>query len=575
MRDGVRLAVEVVLPKDLPPGDRIPALLSQTRYWRAIELRVPFKWFLRAEDLIPELKGFQPFFCSHGYASVNVDVRGTGASFGVWPHAWPEESFEDARQIVDWIVGQPWSDGQVGGYGISYVGTTAELLAALEHPAVKCTIPMFSHPDAYTDIAFPGGIFEERFIKAWARFNRDLDRSRVPERIGLLGRLLAKGAKPVDGDQGRALLREAIGDHAANGDAYQMVQSVVYRDQPMAGSDRCLDDLAVHQYKDEIERSPTAILGWGSWMDAGTADAVIRRFLTYPELPDQWREMLRFFDAHLKHGSHPQTGAHPTDGTNEVLSEKVLFYYTMGQGRWKRTGVWPPEGTARKRWYLVENQSLSPNAPDSESGSDMFTVDFDASTGEYNRWWEMSSLEHKTVVYGDRAEAGQHMLTYTSPPLAEDTEITGYPVVTLYVTSTETDGTFYVYLGDVDPTGRVTYVTEGQLRAIHRQVSTQPPPYRMQVPYRTFKAADARPLVPGQVAELSFGLHPTSVLIRKGHCIRVGIAGHDAGTFARVPAQGTPVITVARNRRHASYVELPVVPGDNTDRLRRQPQIQG
>jgi putative CocE/NonD family hydrolase len=171
----------------------------------------------------------------------------------------------------------------------------------------------------------------------------------------------------------------------------------------------------------------------------------------------------------------------------------------------------------------------------------------------------MSSLEHKTVVYGDQAEAGRHMLTYTSPPLAEDTEITGYPVVTLYVTSTETDGAFYVYLGDVDPTGRVTYVTEGQLRAVHRQVSTQPPPYRMQVPYHTFKATDAKPLVPGQVAELSFGLHPTSVLIRKGHCIRVGIAGHDAGTFARVPAQGTPVITLARNQRCASCLDLPVV----------------
>jgi putative CocE/NonD family hydrolase len=604
MRDGVRLAVEVVLPKDLPPDKRVPALLSQTRYWRAIELRVPLKWFLRAEDLIPEFKDFQPFFCSHGYALVIVDVRGTGASFGVCPHAWPEESVEDARQIVDWIVDQPWSDGQVGGYGISYVGTTAELLAALDHPAVKCTIPMFNHPDAYIDIAFPGGIFEKRFIKAWAHFNHVLDRNRIPEEVGLLGRLLAKGVKPVDGDQGQALLRQAIGDHAANGDAYQMAQSVVYRDQPMAGSDRCIDDLAVHQYKDRIERSPTAIFGWGSWMDAGTADAVIRRFLSYdtahravigawehggrfhassyqpsnlpadPKLPDQWREMLRFFDAYLKHEPHPQDGPHPMNGADEVLSEKVLFYYTMGEERWKRTEVWPPEGTARQRWYLVENQALSPNAPVSESGSDMFTVDFEASTGEYNRWWEMNSLEHKTVVYEDRAQAGWHMLTYTSPPLAEDTEVTGYPVVTLYVTSTETDGAFYVYLEDVDPTGRVTYVTEGQMRAVHRQVSTQPPPYHMQVPYHTFKATDAKPMAPGQVAELSFGLHPTSVLIREGHRIRIGIAGHDAGTFARVPAQGTPVIAVARNQRYASCVDLPVVPGVNTGRLTRQPQIQ-
>ena len=89
MRDGVRLAVEVVLPKNLPPGKRVPALLSQTRYWRAIELRAPFKWFLRAEDLIPDFKDFQPFFCSHGYALVTIDVRGTGLRSGYVPTPGP------------------------------------------------------------------------------------------------------------------------------------------------------------------------------------------------------------------------------------------------------------------------------------------------------------------------------------------------------------------------------------------------------------------------------------------------------------------------------------------------------
>ena len=73
MRDGVRLAVEVVLPRGLPSGTRIPALLSQTRYWRAMELRAPLNWFLRAENLEPYYRGFQPFFTSHGYALVIVE----------------------------------------------------------------------------------------------------------------------------------------------------------------------------------------------------------------------------------------------------------------------------------------------------------------------------------------------------------------------------------------------------------------------------------------------------------------------------------------------------------------------
>jgi hypothetical protein len=143
--------------------------------------------------------------------------------------------------------------------------------------------------------------------------------------------------------------------------------------------------------------------------------------------------------------------------------------------------------------------------------------------------------------------------------LTSDTEITGYPVINLYVTSTRTDGAFFVYLEEVDEAGKVTYLTEGQLRVIHRNVSKDTPPYTTLVPYHTFKKKDAMPLVPDEIAELKFGLLPTSVLIRKGHRIRVAIAGHDKSVFARIPAEGTPVISVARNRQHASFIDLPVV----------------
>jgi len=577
MRDGVRLAVEIVLPGNLPPGTRIPALLSQTRYWRAMELRAPFKWFLKPEDLNPDFKNFKPFFTSHGYALVLVDLRGTGASFGTWPYPWPQDSIEDAAEIADWIVAQPWSNGKVGGHGISYGGTTAELLAVPNHPAIQALIPMFNHPDAYTDIAFPGGVLNERFIRDWGRFDRTLDQNVLPGEFGFWGRVLLKGVKPVDAKDGRQLLQEAIRGHAANGDVYQIAQDMTFRDERHNTAGVCVEDLTVHRLKQKVERSNAAIFGWGSWMDAGTADAVIRRFLTFdraqravigawehggrfhaspyqssnlpadPKLPAQWREMLRFFDAYLK------------DVDNSVPSEKVLFYYTMGEEKWKKTSVWPPEGTTTQRWYLTEGNRLSPSEPPAESGADTYTINFEASTGEHNRWWEMGGILNQTVSYANRAEAERHLLTYTTPPLAKDAEITGHPVVTLYAALTETDGVFYAYLEDVDESGRVTYVTEGQLRAIHRKVSAEAPPYSLQVPYHSFKQADAMPMVPGEIAEIKFGLLPTSTLIRKGHRIRLSIAGHDEGTFVRIPAEGTPVISVARNKRHASYVDLPVV----------------
>jgi predicted acyl esterase len=67
------------------------------------------------------------------------------------------------------------------------------------------------------------------------------------------------------------------------------------------------------------------------------------------------------------------------------------------------------------------------------------------------------------------------------------------------------------------------------------------------------------PLVPGEVTELTFGLLPTSVLIKKSHRIRIAIAGHDKDTFARIPAEGNPNITVARNKIHASFIVLPTI----------------
>jgi putative CocE/NonD family hydrolase len=257
--------------------------------------------------------------------------------------------------------------------------------------------------------------------------------------------------------------------------------------------------------------------------------------------------MLRFFDANLNNID------------KGVQEDTTLIYFTMGEERWKITRVWPPVGTVMQALYFTEGNQLSTVRPECDIGADRFSIDFEASTGTYNRWWELGALEFKSVIYPDRAESAQHMLSFTSPPLEHDMEITGHPIATLYITSTESDGAFYVYLEDVHPDGRVTYITEGQLRAIHRKVSQEDPPYKMIVPYHTFKSKDVLPLNPGEITEITFGLSPTSVLIRKGHHIRVSIAGHDRDTFVRIPAEAEPVITVERNNIYASRIELPYI----------------
>lgn len=599
MRDGVKIAIDVVLPKNLPPYEKIPTLMIQTRYWRATEIRAPFRWFQKPVE-------FLRFFTSYGYALALVDVRGSGASFGTRPHPWSRDEIMDGGEIVDWIVTQPWSNGKVGAIGTSYVGTTAELLTVTGHSAVKAVVPRFCQFDLYTDIPFPGGAFNAWFVKQWAYLNRQLDENNAKEMLAHVNRLLeeaeasfegqlpegfrllknaralrrsslaVKGVKPVESDRGRRLLKEAIREHLMNSDVYRLAQGYDYRDDMRKAGDMeySIDDFSVRSFKEEIERSNVPIYTWGSWFDSGTADGVIRRFLNYsnplkavigpwshgagyhasPYLPletpvdpsptEQLLECLHFFDNHLK------------GIDNKVASEKVLIYYTLGVEKWKTTHVWPPIGTTTQRWYMAADNSLSQSPPKDKSGVDTYTVDFEATTGKANRWHTLLGF---AVVYLNRAKEDRRLLTYTSPPLTEDIELTGYPVVTLYVTSTATDGAFFVYLEDVDETGKVIYITEGILRAIHRKVSTDPLLYNIPVPYHSFKRKDSMPLVPGEVTKLTFGLLPTSVVIKNGHRIRIAIAGHDKDTFARIPAEGTPVITFARNVRCASFVDLPVI----------------
>lgn len=102
------------------------------------------------------------------------------------------------------------------------------------------------------------------------------------------------------------------------------------------------------------------------------------------------------------------------------------------------------------------------------------------------------------------------------------------------------------------------YVTEGILRAIHRQISDEPSPYTQPAPYHTLQREDAAALVPGEVTEISFRLYATSVLIGQGHQIRVALAGHDGSAFERYPAGETPLFTGQRHRAAPSSIALPM-----------------
>ena len=575
MRDGVRIAIDVWLPEGLNEKDGIPTLIQATRYWRAMEHTSG-----RFED--DNRFALANRINDAGYAFVFIDARGSGASFGWRAYERSVEEATDYGEVVDWIIRQPWSNQRVGAFGVSYAGNTAELLAINRHPAVRAIAPLFNDFDNFEHLAFPGGAFTQGTLNRWGNRIAMMDRNALCELRDLSGDECTAlketwlGVKRVDSDTDGALLGQAIKEHDRNVHAYHAAAAYEYRDDPWGEGGVVnagfLGSPAGHL--PAIEASGVAMFIRAGWQDAATVNGTLGRYMTInntqqvfigpwdhgarrdadqfraddtpvsPSADEQYAQMFAFFDRYLKPGGRPV--------------ESSITYYTLGADKWTTTETWPPDGYADQTWYLSADDGLSTQAPGSDTGADDYRIDFDVTTGRHNRWFTNNG-GGGDVVYGDRREMHERLLTYTSDPFEKDREITGHPVITLYVRSTHEDGLFIAYLEDVAPGGRVTYITEGQLRGVMRRISDDPPLYRKIGPHHSQLRADAMPLVPGEVAELKFELWATSVLIKKGHRLRIAIAGADKDTFARYPLEGgDPTITVERNTRYPSHIVLPM-----------------
>lgn len=569
MRDGVRIAVDVWLPADLRPDSRIPTMLHMTRYWRSIQNLPP-------ADYDGEM---DMAFVEAGYAVVLVDARGSGASEGSRPIEWSPDEVADYSEIVDWIVAQPWSNGRVGAFGISYDSNAAELLTVNNHPAVRAVALLFGDFDPLYTAAMPGGLLNPGFIQAWSEGNAALDANDIcvlaeteNEAECALIKQIIPGVKRVDADPDGVQLDQIVAARA-NPDIFEYISNITYRDDMVGDSGYTIAAISPYALRTQIETSNVPMYVWTGWFDAATVEGALSRYMTFsnpqqviigpwdhgaaedidpfmpmdkpvePSPEDQFQMLLAWFDPLLRgDGEVPKSG---------------ITYYTMNAGTWTTVDTWPPAGFDPQPWYFGGEGMLSPDLPVDDSGADTYEVDFTVSAGPRyaNRW--STQFDGEDIVYPDRAEQDTHLLTYTSNPLEADVEITGSPVVTVYLTSTHDDGALHIYLEAVAPDGSVIYLTEGVLRLIHR-VSEEEPPFAVFGPYHSYNRADAAPLVPGETTEISLTLLLTSIVVPQGYRLRVAIAGADANMFARYPAEGDPVLTVERNSVYPSHIMLPM-----------------
>lgn len=560
MRDGVRLAVDTMRPV-CSNSVSLPTLVIISRYWRSFRFRgvgqPPGRAFIGPRAPMADA------FLERGFNVVVADSRGTGASEGVWRYPWAPEQLEDHCEVVDWIVTQEWSNGDVVAAGISYEASTAVLLAASGHPAVKAVSARSFEYDVYTDVAFPGGVFNEFFIRTWSEGGEELDRNRFPVMFGKVARLFISGVRPVD-DDSRGQSLKSIVESRSNPNVFDSIRSAEFRRDRYGDQNVSIGDMGVGAHIEALRASGVPLRIIGSWRDGATAVTALRLFETLPNvreihidalshsgehhaspfreggkpeptLKTQWDETIRYFERECDEESN--VAEHPPQ----------IHYFMMGEEKWRTTAQWPPAGVRTQELFVCNGGTLAPTQP-SAADTSVYRVDPKASTGRGNRWYTELA---RPVRYGNRRRADQRTIHWTGDALAQDIEIVGHPKARLFISLNQPDAAFFVYLEFVSRDGSVHYITDGVLRAIHAGAHPTP----------TYCRENTSEWTPGEIHEVSIRMYPTAIRVPAGSRIRLALAGADADTFAAISTDSDLTFTVHHGPETPTHIELPVLNG--------------
>lgn len=568
MRDGVQIAIDLLLPKDRQAGQKFPTILHQTRYWRALDLRWPFQGFI--DEGAPSLWVIASTnqLVQQGYAIVSVDARGTGASTGSRQIEASEDEIQDGWEIMDWIVDQSWSDGNIGTIGVSYNGWIALMTAALGHPALKCVVPISAPFDGYREMTMPGGVYNQYMIDDWTSICDRMDHDVIPTRLKAKW-LYLKGISLVEKGRRKKQLEALYAEREQNAYADDFMERIKYRDAtvPELGA-TTIDSIFPAGNFQKINAAGVPIYAIAGWFDISAAAGATRMLMNsdHPDsklligawhhgsrkrvspfnevVPiefDRYGEILKFFDHHLK-------------GKNTGIQEEAqTHYYHMGAEEWRASQSWPLRETRKQILYLGDQYRLEIAPPESEA-RDACTLDNDLYFGIDSRW-ELGGGNR--ARYDTFLTYEADLLQYTSAPYEQTVDVTGFPVMNLYMQLPTEKANVFVFLEDVAPDGSVRVVSQGQVQAGFRKLHAGHTPYADAMPYRRMFKEDYQSVDPEGVTELPVLFQPTSWRIEAGHAVRVVICGSDRPQF-RAPDAPAYAAQLIRSRLHASRLELPV-----------------
>ncbi len=507
MPDGVRLAADLYMPVGIGEGKSLPAILEYLPYRKTES---------RARNY-----GLYSYFVERGYVVARVDIRGTGNSEGrLVPCEYSDQEHEDGEAVIAWLSEQPWSNGNVGMFGISWGGFNSIQMARRGPPALKAVIAVDATEDLYQDdVHFMDGIMH---LDSW-EMSQDLDNARP-------------GAPDYVVDE--AYFRDRFDTRP-----WMMTYKRQQRDGPFW--DRATLRGRYHEvkiptfhiggwydgYRDSLPRmlehmkAPVKAM-IGPWSHAWPHDP-------YPKPGVEWRhEAVRWFDQWLK-------------GVDTGIMEEPRFavyvrhwhppgpYLETAPGFWRWEQGWPLRRVEQRVMHPQPNHTLSPLKPEKTVHQLRYLPSVGVEAGGPVMWWG-------DVAYDQRG-TDAFSLVYDSDPLAADTEILGFPRAVLQVAADATRANWFVRLCDVAPDGSVTQVTGAGFNGTHRSSARQP-----------------EDIEPGQVFRLDVEMHFTSWVFPQGHRIRLSVNNAQWPMLWPTPHAMTTSVHLGGER--GSYLVVPVVP---------------
>ncbi len=478
LKDGTKLAARMWMPADAARNP-VPALLEYLPYRKRDGTHV--------RDALTH-----PYLAGHGYACIRVDMRGNGDSDGLMDDEYAQQELDDAVEVIAWLAQQKWCSGKVGMFGISWGGFNALQVAALRPPALKAIITLCSTDDRYEDdIHYKGGTL-------------------LNENLGWAATMLAYSSRPPDpkivGAKWKKMWLERL------------------KHQPFL-----LSTWLKHPHRDGYWKHGSVCEDWskinipvlavGGWNDAySNAIPRLMKNLRCPRkaIIGPWahkyphfavphpqigflQEMLRWWDQHLK------------DQITGVMSEADYRIYIMDaykpgsfperiEGRWVNEHYWGMGNMALKTWYLTSKGISGSKAEEKQvSIASPQTTGFDG--GEYCIIWLGEEFP------GDQRADDANSITFDTPPLADDLDVAGQPMLNLEFSVNKPVAHVAVRLNDVWPSGEVSRITYHLQNLCMRESREYP-----------------TPLEPGKRYKVKIKMDDIAWRVPKGHRLRVAIS---------------------------------------------------